>query len=119
MDGFDNWDAAEALDSLKMERSVNPSETEEEMARRILREASAAAAQSIVHIALNDPNSRVRLSAAQTVLDRTLGKIGDEVPKEAEWVEMLQEAMAVATPHTSHSDDSGHGDDSGHDGTGL
>lgn len=92
----DGWDPDVALSNLKMERSLEPSETSEDMARRILRDASATAAQAVVHIALNDPNSRVRLQAATHILDRTIGRAGEEPPREADWVQMLERAMSHA-----------------------
>lgn len=93
----DGWDPDRAMESLKMERSVMASESEEDLAKRILRENAAHAAQSIVHVALHDANGRTRLAAAQYILERTLGPVNQEQPGQEDWVEKLQEAMrAVA-----------------------
>lgn len=75
---MNEWDSDEAINALKMERTVNPSETEEELARRIIRENLPAAASAIAHLAIHSPSEKTRLEAARYIVDRNLGKIGDE-----------------------------------------
>jgi hypothetical protein len=53
-------------------------ETEEQIARRIFRTALPQAAKEIVDIAVGSTNDRTRLQAAQYIVERNLGKVGDD-----------------------------------------
>jgi hypothetical protein len=61
-----------------LERAVYANETEEQMARRIFREALPMAAASIVDIASNSQNDRTKLDASKYIVERNLGKVGDD-----------------------------------------
>jgi hypothetical protein len=90
-DEFDDPDSMRALEeSANMERTVFAEKTGAELAESILEDAAPLAAQSIVRIATNDPNSRVRLSASQYIVDRVLGKAGLDPAKNAPWEEVLK-----------------------------
>ena len=60
-------------------KPLSPSETEEQMARRVFRRALPAAAQTICDIAENSLNDRTRLQAATYIVERNLGKVGDDM----------------------------------------
>lgn len=68
------WVPSHALESLRMERTVNPTETNEQLTQRIFKENLPTAAASIVHLAVHSSNEKIRLSAAQYVVERNLGK---------------------------------------------
>jgi len=85
------WNADDALDFLVMERAVNPSESVEEMSRRLFHENLPTAVASIVHVAIHSPNEKTRLEASKYVVERVLGKIGTETLDEGKspWEELL------------------------------
>lgn len=72
-----NWDPEIALQSLVQEQEVLGL-TPQAQALQILKDNAPYAASSIVHLALYGDNERTRLAAAQYVVDRNLGRIGDE-----------------------------------------
>ena len=74
------WDADEALSALEMESSVHGSESDAECATRILCENTPRAVLAIVHLAQHSANEQTRLRAAQYVVDRVLGRIGENNP---------------------------------------
>lgn len=61
-----------------LEKSYFSNETEEMMARRIFRQALPSAAAGVVDIAMNSTNDRTRLTACQYIVERNLGKVGDD-----------------------------------------
>lgn len=71
----DSWDPDQAAASLSMESVVHTSETSEDMAQRLLREALPSAVMSATHLAVHSTNERTRLAAAQYVIDRVLGRV--------------------------------------------
>lgn len=74
-----DWVPEEAIAALRMERTVmDPLGSYEDQARQLFRENAPNAAASIVHLAVHSINERTRLSAAQYVVDRILGKVGDD-----------------------------------------
>jgi hypothetical protein len=77
-------------ESVTLERDVFPEKSPGELAEKVLEDAAPHAALSIVRIATNDPNSRVRLSAAQYIIDRTLGKSGQDPTKSAPWEDVFK-----------------------------
>jgi hypothetical protein len=95
-----DWLPQSAIDALNTERSVITGETQEQTARRLLRENAPGATLAIIHIALYGSNERLRLDAGKYVLDRVLGRPGDDVgegsksPLEAA-LERMQEAAEV------------------------
>jgi hypothetical protein len=76
------WDSDEALESLKLERTMNPSETEEDLARRTFKENAPLIANAIVHTALHAGSEGTRLAAQKYAMDRVLGKVGDDLTTE-------------------------------------
>lgn len=57
---------------------LSVSETEEQMARRAFRQALPGAAQAIIDIAHHGMNERTRLTAAQYIVERNMGKVGQD-----------------------------------------
>lgn len=74
-----NWLPENAASSLAMERAVHPEENEEQTARRLLRESAPNATMAILHLAMHGTNERTRLDASKYILERVLGKVGDDV----------------------------------------
>lgn len=72
------WVPEDALSSLVTERTLNPEESEEQTARRLLRENLPAAVLGIVHTSIHGENSRIRLDAQKYITERVLGRIGDD-----------------------------------------
>lgn len=73
-----DWLPDDAVAALNQER-VFTQETPAEMARRIFKESAPNAAASIVHVALYGSNERLRLDASKYVVDRVLGRVGEDV----------------------------------------
>ena len=73
------WLADDALEALNIERSVRPDETHEQLSRRLLKENVPMATMSVINLALHGTNERLRLDAAKYVMDRVLGKPGEDV----------------------------------------
>jgi hypothetical protein len=72
------WDAEEALRSLADESRLIDGDDPAATAKRVFRENAGVAAAAIVHIAKYSPSDRTRLEAARYVVERNLGKIGEE-----------------------------------------
>lgn len=66
------------LDAMKLDVSLYPNETEEQTARRLFREALPQAVLGLVDIATNSSNDRTRLTACQYIVERNMGKVGDD-----------------------------------------
>ena len=77
---YDNsvWVPDDALQSLVTERELHEGETEEQMARRLLIENVGAATLSIINVALHGSTERTRLDASKYVVERVLGRVGDD-----------------------------------------
>lgn len=76
----DDWLPDSAFQSLRLEREmVHPEESNAQTSRRMLDESAPVAVAAILHIAKYGTNERTRLTAAQYVVDRVLGRIGDDV----------------------------------------
>jgi hypothetical protein len=96
------WLPDEAIRSLQMERSVEPSETEEQLARRMLREATPVAAASIIHLAVHGGTERTRLDASKYVLERTMGRIGETFEGDEDpWTKLFKDIMRNSPPDAS------------------
>jgi hypothetical protein len=95
------WLPDEAVEALNTERTLTQ-ETAPEMTRRLFRDNAPGAATSIVHVALYGSNERLRLDASKYVVDRVLGRVGEDVipdkdsPLEAMMKNMMQAAEAHA-----------------------
>lgn len=75
--------SAEELKALEDERSIFE-ETEVQMAQRILRNNLVASIHSVTKMALNSANERIRLAAAQYVIERNMGRVQDNAPPPAD-----------------------------------
>ena len=74
----DEWVPAEALKSLQTERIVHSDETELQLSRRLMRENLPLITAGMIHTALHSQSERLRLDAQKYVMDRVLGKVGDD-----------------------------------------
>lgn len=77
-DASDGWVPDAALANLVQERELYPLESNPQTTKRHLDENSPLVVQSIVRLALHSRSERTRLDAGKYVLDRVLGRIGDE-----------------------------------------
>jgi hypothetical protein len=68
----------EELAALRQEREVFTDESLEAQSRRLLRESAPLAVTTVVNIARSGGSDRVRLDASKYLLDRVLGKVGDD-----------------------------------------
>jgi hypothetical protein len=87
------WSSDEALDALRMERTVHGNETPVEQTNRMLRDAGPMAAASIINIALHSANDNTRFNAAKYITDwsrETEGAGG------AAWEDLVAEAISKA-----------------------
>lgn len=66
------------LDAMKLEADLYPQETEEQTARRLFRTALPQAVVGLIEIATNSTNDRTRLTACQYIVERNMGKVGDD-----------------------------------------
>lgn len=74
---YADWDVDQALADAVSERALLNTSYEEQT-RRHLDQAAPAAAMSIINIALYSHDERRKLDASKYVVDRLLGKIGEE-----------------------------------------
>jgi hypothetical protein len=63
---------------MQLEGDLYPNEDEEARARRIFRQALPIAAAQIVHLSTNATNEATRYKAATYVVERVLGKPGED-----------------------------------------
>lgn len=74
---YEEWDAEKALaDAVAADRLEI--ESYEDQTRRHLKQAAPAAAMSIIKTALYSTNERLKYQASQYIVDRMLGRIGEE-----------------------------------------
>jgi hypothetical protein len=90
----EGWVPDEALAGLRMERQVRSDESDEEVARRIFLENLPVAALAIVHLAQHSGTERVRLDASKYVVERNLGKIGEDPDAGGALERMIEVALA-------------------------
>lgn len=72
-----DWDPEHDLAALTQEVDVT-GKSEDAIAADIIRDAAPIAARSIVHIAMYSLDERKRLEAAKYIIDRRLGRVGEE-----------------------------------------
>jgi len=73
------WNPKRALAALAGERDLAGNEKSmTQIAEGLLEENLPQAVIAIAHMAQHSPNERIRLSAAQYIVDRNLGKITDQ-----------------------------------------
>lgn len=94
------------LDMINMEYLLHPDEVghEEKTSIRLMRESLPHVTASLVRMALRDPDSRVRLNATNTIMDRVLGKAGvtsatETSPQEQLYSELMEEVDRVFAAH--------------------
>lgn len=96
------WDSDEALESVKMERTINPHETNAQLAKRLFDEAAPGAAMTLVHLARHATNENTRLNAAKYVTERVLGRVdGDEAGEATPLESLLQEFHDTLENHAN------------------
>jgi hypothetical protein len=78
-DSKNEWVDDEELSALTMERQVHPDESSEDQARRLLKENVGSAVLGIVHTSQHGSSDRIRLDAQKYIIDRVLGKIGEDI----------------------------------------
>lgn len=103
-----SWIADEAIEGLKMERNLNPGETDIELTRKLFRESAPAAASAIIHVALYGQNEKTRVDSAKYVVERVLGRPGEEnangqSPLEALMEGVIKDGTDKAERHANHS----------------
>jgi hypothetical protein len=100
-----DWDPKpEDVAALALERSVRPSESNPETAQRLFEESSPLAAQEIIRLATNrQANERVRLDAAKYVVERSLGKLGNDTKPQAQnpWDDVIGVMAKDAEDHAN------------------
>lgn len=89
-----DWIPESAYAALNLERSVNPDETHEAIARRIFKEHAPIAAARIAQLASHSTNEQVALKAAQYITDRVLGKVGDDQSSVTDPLQQFLDDMA-------------------------
>lgn len=65
-------------DYAALSMGVDPPGKYEAVTANLLRKHASKAAQTVIDIAMNSENDTVRLKAAQYIIDRTLGRVGEE-----------------------------------------
>lgn len=95
------WDPSKAADQLLADQVVHDGESEEATVKRLLRDGSAGAVMSILHLAMNAIGEGVRLKAAQYVVDRLLGPNAVIGATEEDELDVLLAKLreAGASPH--------------------
>ena len=74
----DTWKNDDAVAALVHERTMSPDESNEAMARRLLQENVTVAVLGLVHTAQHGASERLRLDAQKYIVERVLGKVGDD-----------------------------------------
>jgi hypothetical protein len=74
----DDWVPANAASAMKLEADLHPEETDEQCVRRMFKEASPVAAAGIIHLALHGSSERIRFDAQKHIVERVIGKVGEE-----------------------------------------
>jgi hypothetical protein len=89
-----SWIPDSALEGLKMEKQVLGDKISDiEFTRKLFRESAPLAAAAIVHLAVHSQNERIRFTSAQYVVERVLGKPGEENPHGRTPLEALMEGV--------------------------
>lgn len=96
----DTWTSSAAAEALVHERSVRPDETHEAMGRRLLAENVGVAVMGIIHTAEHGSNERLRLDAQKYIVERVLGKVGDDAFE----VDPLAKFISEVTEYVNVSD---------------
>lgn len=107
-DDWDEWDPKAALESLVDEKS-HFDESDEQLAKRLFKEASPRAALSIIHMAAHSQNERIRLDASKYITERVLGPASSpasegesDTPLEDLLGDIVGQIEQYANSNTSH-----------------
>jgi hypothetical protein len=73
----EQWVPDEALAALNMEGELEPEETSIERAKRLLTENVDTAAASVIWLARNSNQERIRLESSKYIMERVLGRAGE------------------------------------------
>lgn len=93
-----SWIADKAIEALNMERTFDDKpKSDIEFTRDQFRKSAPHAAASIIHLALHSTNERIRLQSAQYVVERVLGRPGEENPHGRTPLEALMEGVLSIT----------------------
>jgi len=86
-----------------MERVTHVEESEEALTQRLFRENSARVAMSLVDIAIRGSSERLRLDAGKYIVDRVLGKIGDDTHRADSPLEAMLRQMEVDVENAANA----------------
>lgn len=95
-----DWVPDDALKNLEMESALHGKESPEELAHRLLKENAAMAVLSLVHASQHGRTERIRVDASKYIVDRTLGKIGDENTGNDTLADLLGDVVKTAEQFT-------------------
>ena len=73
------WIADDALECMITEKSFHPGETNPKTAKRLMDENAPVVAMSLIHLAIHSKSERTRLDAGRYIMDRILGRVGEEL----------------------------------------
>lgn len=101
---YEDWDIDQAIEDA-LTQNVLLEESYETQTRNHLERAAPLAAQSIVQIALYSHDERRRLDAAKYIVDRQLGRIGEERNSSLQnpLEDLLAEVVQTAESFTKNS----------------
>jgi len=109
----DLWDSSDALESLKLERSLQPELSDGDLTRKLMEAAAPAAATSIIQLSMHATNENTRLNAAKYITDWLRDPDRDNSGVEG-WEDMVADVVSKAqvlanSPQSSPGVDSGEG----------
>lgn len=90
---MDVWVPDRALEAINMERAMNPDITEIALANKILKDNLPVIAVGITHTAKYSPDARLRQQAQIYVMDRVMGKVGNNVVTEDSPIDALNNEL--------------------------
>lgn len=73
------WLPDDALEGMIMEKSFHPGESNPKTAKRLMDENAPVIAMSMIHLAIHSRSERTRLDAGRYIMDRILGRVGEEL----------------------------------------
>jgi hypothetical protein len=103
------WVTDEAIDAMVMERTVSPSESEEALSKRIMRESLPVLTTNLIHLAVHSGSETTRLRASTYLLDRVLGKPGQDAAGAVSdpLTELLEEMAKAEANNTNNANNKG------------